>query len=185
MFVSTPFNLSTIFFFCGGFILMNLKMNRQNKTRKAKEVWGSTTLAQTSVGNYKCCACHKVINTVQQQYQLWLYLAKPVPVTRVETISLTLHRMCYICHASIEWQTQAVECACSLLLGSHDIKLTNSSPSAPVHFFDREKRWRSRKVKEALWTQNAESTLNRDKGWDIDPMRLSLLWLVTTEEIIG
>ena len=34
---------------------------------------------------------------------------------------------------------------------------------------DREKRWRSRKVKEALWIRSTECTLNRDKGWDIDP----------------
>ena len=40
---------------------------------------------------------------------------------------------------------------------------------------DREKRWRSRKVKEALWIRNTESTLNRDKGWDIDPLWFSLL----------
>ena len=41
---------------------------------------------------------------------------------------------------------------------------------------DREKRWRSRKVKEALWIRNTESTLNRDKGWDIDPLWFSLLY---------
>ena len=40
---------------------------------------------------------------------------------------------------------------------------------------DREKRWRSRKVKEALWIRNTESTLHRDKGWDINPLWFSLL----------
>ena len=40
---------------------------------------------------------------------------------------------------------------------------------------NREKRWRSRNVKEALWFQNTECTLNRDKGWEIDPLWLSLL----------
>ena len=40
---------------------------------------------------------------------------------------------------------------------------------------DREKSWRSQKVKEALGIRNTESTLNVDKGWDIYPLWLSLL----------
>ena len=56
-----------------------------------------------------------------------------------------------------------------ILCQSHDIDWKNAQ------ILDKEKKKRSRQVKEALWIDQKKTTLNKDKGMDLDKIWLTVL----------